>query len=78
MQFNSTVQAGTGYAPSKVGMKETALIRMFAIRRTRRLDEKKDLNIGDKVALLEKKSLSGKAQGSKWLENAYTVEEDSV
>ena len=75
--YNHTVQSGTGYAPSDVGMKEIALIRMLAIRKTRKLGEKKNLNVGDRVRVLERKSLFGK-EGPKWSEKVHTIEEDNV
>ena len=75
--YNNTVHGGTGYAPVKVGMKEMAIIRMLAIRKTRSLDKKKDLNVGDRVRVLEKKSLFGK-EGPKWSEQVHTIEEDNV
>ena len=76
--YNSSVHASTGYAPVNVGMKEHALIRLVAAQKTHRLDQHKDVDVGDRVRLLlRKKNLFGK-EGPVWSDQVYTVVDDNV
>ena len=73
--YNNTVHSSTGYAPSKVGFQERVEIRLKAGDKTYKLDQKKNLNVGDKVRILQQKKPFGK-EGSKWSEEVYTIKED--
>ncbi len=75
--YNNTIHSSTGYAPAKVGPTELALIRFRAAVKTGQLDQLKDLNIGDKVRILQRKPLFGK-EGAKWSEEVYTITEDNT
>jgi hypothetical protein len=76
--YNRTVHSSTGYAPADVGPRERALIRLEAVTKTHMLDQRKDLNVGDKVRLLlRKKNVFGK-EGPVWSETVHEIVDDKV
>jgi hypothetical protein len=77
VNYNHTVHSSIGYAPADVGAKEGALIRINARAKTRKIDESKNLNVGDKVRVRKKKGLF-KKEGRRWSDEIYTIIEDNV
>lgn len=75
--YNTTIHASTGYAPTNVKLKERALIRLKAAQETAQLDQKKNLNVGDKVRIQQTKTVFGK-EGTKWSDEVYTIVEDNT
>ncbi len=75
--YNNTVHSTIGYAPTKVGIREMALIRFDAAQKTARLDRMKNLNVGDKVRILQRKPQFGK-EGAKWSDEVFTITEDNT
>ena len=75
--YNHTVHSGIGYAPVDVGDREGADIRIDARAKTRALDAKKNLHVGDKVRIRKKRGLFQK-EGRRWSDKVYTITKDHV
>jgi hypothetical protein len=73
--YNNTVHSSIGYAPVNVTPKEGALIRIEARKRTRALDKRKNINVGDSVRVRQERGLFEKA-GKTWSDKVYSVLED--
>lgn len=75
--YNTTVHSATSLAPAQVTPKDRVLIRFHAAQTTAKLDQKKNLNVGDKVRILQQKAVFGK-EGPKWSDEVYTIVEDNT
>lgn len=75
--YNNTIHSSTSYAPSKVGDKEMAIIRLNAHQKTVRSDKKKNINVGNKVRIAEPKTLFGK-EGPRWSDELFSVVQDNT
>jgi hypothetical protein len=75
--YNHTVHSGIGYAPVDVSDIGGALIRIKAREKTRHLDDKKNLNVGDKVRVRKERGLFQKG-GRRWTNEVFTITEDHI
>jgi hypothetical protein len=75
--YNHTIHSGIGFSPANVGAREGALIRIAARDKTRKLDSRKNLNVGDKVRVRKQRGLFSK-EGRRWSNEVFTITEDHV
>jgi hypothetical protein len=75
--YNHSVHSSIGLAPANVNIQDRVSIRLKAAEKTQRLDEKKNLNVGDTVRVLERKELFGK-EGPSWSDEIFKITEDNT